>query len=59
MDQYSFDFNQEESHPRFLQLSKPDQQELIQLMSQLIATTYLVQENNRHEHTEPTSKNYD
>ena len=59
MDQCHFDFSQQESHPLFLQLSQSDRQALIQLMSQLIVATYQVQETNRHENTEPPSKNHD
>ena len=59
MDQYHFNFSHQESHPLFLQLSKADQQVLIQLMSQFIAATYQTQEANRHETTESLSKNHD
>ena len=59
MYQCHFDFNHKESHPLFLQLSKADQQVLIQLMGQFIAATYQIQEANRHETTESLSKNYD
>lgn len=59
MDQCHFDFSHQESHSLFLQLSKADQQTLIQLMGQLIATTYQTQEASRHENTEPPSKNHD
>ena len=59
MEQYHFDFSHQESHPLFLQLSKADQQTLIQLMGQLIATTYQIQETNCYENTESFSKNYD
>ena len=59
MDQYHFDFSHKESHPLFLQLSPPEQQTLTQLMSQLITTTYQIQEANCHANAESPSKNHD
>jgi len=49
MEQRSFDFSQNESHPFYLQLSKADQQALIDLMSQLIAAVYQTQESTDDE----------
>ena len=49
MEQRSFDFNNDESHPLYLQLDKPPQQSLIDLMAALIATVFQKQENTHHD----------
>ena len=51
MDQRNFDFSQNESHPYYLQLNETDQQTLIELMSQLIASVYHTQENTYEQST--------
>ena len=51
MDQQSFSFSRNESHPHFLQLNQADRQALIHLMSQLIATVCALPEIPHNEHT--------
>jgi len=49
MDQSSFDFNNDESHIRFLQLDTQQQQSLIDLMTTLITTVFQQQEKTHHD----------
>ena len=49
MKQRNFDFNNDESHTRFLQLDTQQQQSLIDLMATLITIVFQQQEKTHHD----------
>ena len=57
MDQRSFEFSNDESHPFYLQLEKEQQQPLIELMSTLIITLFQAQEKTQHDQSHRSVKN--
>ncbi len=57
MDQRSFEFSNDESHPFYLQLEKEQQQPLIELMAALIVTFFQVQEKTQHDQSHHSRKN--
>ncbi len=49
MDQRSFDFYEDESHPAYAELSQLTRQKLIELMAALIVSIRQLQEEENHE----------
>ncbi len=57
MDQTNFDFNSDESNPLYLQLNKPCQQSLIDLMVEIINTVFYQQENKKYDQSQHSKQN--
>ncbi|MEE8307915.1 MAG: hypothetical protein V3R81_11660 [Gammaproteobacteria bacterium] len=57
MEQRSFEFSNDESHPFYLQLEKVQQQPLIELMAALIITSFQAQEKTQHDQSHHSVKN--
>ncbi len=56
MDQRSFDFCDDESHPFYLQLDKEQQQSLIDQMTLIMIAVFQAQEKIRHEPSPPSTQ---
>ena len=54
MDQRSFDFCDDESHPIYLQLDKEQQQSLIDQMTLIMIAVFQAQEKIHHEPSPPS-----
>jgi hypothetical protein len=56
MDQRSFDFTNNDSHPHYLLLDRDRQQSLIDLMATLITHVFNEQENRQHDQSQQPSQ---
>jgi hypothetical protein len=56
MDQRSFDFTNNDSHPHYLLLDRDRQQSLIELMSTLITQVFNEQENRHYDQSQQPSQ---